>query len=247
MTCDISAVITGHREGRLAVASLRSLWATVEHARENGISVEVIFVLDKPDDATREVFQQFCRDDCTILETEFGDQGAARNLAVSKANGTKIAFLDGDDLWSYEWLTSAYAFLKQHGDNVIAHPEYNYFFEGQATIFRHVDQDADEFSMDLLRIGNYWDALCLCDKSVYTKYPFYKREIDKGWAFEDWYWNCETIQGGLHHKVVPDSVLFKRRQRMSQTVRASGSKAQIRRNALSSYSNEIFLDTEVKK
>jgi hypothetical protein len=126
-------------------------------------------------------------------------------------------------------------FLQDKPDTHIAHPAYNYFFENQATIFCHVDQDSPEFRSDLMRVGNYWDALCVCPTSIYREIPFYTRDIANGWAYEDWFWNCQTISAGKVHKVVPDSVLFKRRQKVSQTIRASQNKSLIKPSPLNAY------------
>lgn len=239
---DISAIISGHTEGRLAIASLRSMLLAVEEANKNGLSVQIIAVLDNPDSVTRSVFENFANENGVLLEVNYADQGASRNEALEKATGQKIAFLDADDLWCKNWLCDAFRFLEKAESGVIAHPEFNYFFEGQATVFRHIDQDDEEFQLDLLRLQNYWDALCMCDREVYKTFPFYKRELDKGWAYEDWYWNCETVAAGLRHKIVPDTILFKRRRSISQTVRASSNKSRIRNNALMSYSNSLFSD-----
>lgn len=236
MACDLTCVITGHREGRLAVASLRSFKAAVDAAREAGLAVQTLLVLDRPNDLTREIFRDFAEGDGGILEVDFGDQGRARNVAVERAEGEYTAFLDADDLWTRDWLVKAHAFLVGRGGRVIAHPEFNYFFEKQATIFCHVDQEDERFDLDLLRVVNYWDALCVCPTEAYRVHPFCVRAIADGWAYEDWLWNCETIADGYVHKVVPDTVIFKRRQVASQTLRAAASHSRIRRNPMSSYS-----------
>jgi hypothetical protein len=236
MACDITCVITGHREGRLAVASLRSFVAAAEACRQAGLAVQCILVLDRPNNLTREIFAAFCEGGGDIVEVDFGDQGRARNVAVERAEGEYIAFLDADDIWAGDWLLKAHSFLKERGGKVIAHPEFNYFFEGLASIFCHIDQEDERFDMDLLRIVNFWDALCMCPTDAYRDHPFGIRAIADGWAYEDWHWNCETIAAGYVHKVVPDTVLFKRRQASSQTIRAAANQSRIRKSAMASYS-----------
>lgn len=240
MSNDLTAIIVGHREGRLSVASLRSFQRTIDAARAAGYSCEAFYYLDRPDTVTRAVFEQYKDADGILREVDFGDQGHTRNEAIVHSTGKYTAFLDADDLWTVDWLTKAMQYLADKPDTHIAHPAFNYFFEEQATVFSQVDQESTEFWPDLLRIGNYWDALCLCPTQIYRDHPFYTRDIPNGWAFEDWYWNCETVAAGIVHKIVPDTVLFKRRQRVSQTIRASRNKSMIRANPLSRYDHPLF-------
>lgn len=240
MTCDLTCIITGHREGRLAVPSLRSFWAAIEAARAAGFTVEALLCLDRPDALTEKLFNSYKNDAVAVDTYDVADQGKVRNGAVQKAKGKYCAFLDADDLWSQTWLVEALTFLKDKPATHIAHPEYNYFFEKQATIFTHVDQESDDFRLDLLRVANYWDALCVCPTAIYREIPFCDRDIAGGYAYEDWFWNCETVAAGYIHKVVPDTVLFKRRQESSQTVKASTNKSLTRRHPLMKFDHPMY-------
>lgn len=240
MAYDITCIITGHREGRLAVPSLRSFVIATAFAEARGYRVQRLFYLDRPNEKTRALFGEYCREEDQLVVVDFGDQGHVRNDAVTRAEGRYTAFLDGDDLWSEDWLVQALEFLSDLPDTHIAHPAYNYFFEEQATIFCQVDQEAPEFRPTLLRVANYWDALCVCPTAIYREFPFYTRDIANGWAYEDWYWNCETVAAGKVHKVVPDSILFKRRRKASQTMQASKNKSMIRPNPMSRYDSDLY-------
>lgn len=240
MTYDLTCIITGHREGRLAVPSLRSFWAAIEAARATGFSVEALLCLDRPDTLTEKLFNNYKNDAAAVDTYDVADQGKVRNAAVEKARGTYCAFLDADDLWSENWLVEALIFLANKPDTHIAHPECNYFFEQQASIFVHVDQESQEFRLDLLRIANYWDALCVCPTKIYRNLPFCDRDIAGGYAYEDWLWNCETVAAGYIHKVVPGTVLFKRRQKNSQTIKAAGNKSLTRCHPLMSYAHPMY-------
>lgn len=243
MACDLTCVITGHREGRLSVASLRSFAIAVAHARARGYTVQTLYCLDRPDRLTEELFRHYATETGetgNVQIFDFGDQGHVRNAAINLAEGHYTACLDGDDLWSEIWLVQALEFLADKPDTHIAHPAYNYFFEKQASLYCHVDQESPEFRMDLLRVVNYWDALCVCPTALYREFPFYTRDIAGGWAYEDWFWNCETVAAGKIHKVVPDSILFKRRQKLSQTIRASTNKSMIKPSRLHDYSSPLY-------
>lgn len=240
MNYDLTCIITGHHEGRVAVPSLTSFEKAIVFAEAAGYKVERLYFLDRPNDITESIFKQAISRKKNLHVVDFGDQGHVRNQAVGLAKGKYCAFLDADDLWSEDWLVQALEFLADTPDTHIAHPAYNYFFEQQATIFTHVDQESPEFTLDLLRVANYWDALCVCPTAIYLEHPFYMRDVANGWAYEDWYWNCETVASGKIHKVVPNSVLFKRRQKTSQTIIASSSKTMTKKNPLNRYDNPLY-------
>lgn len=221
---DISAIITAHHEGALAGVSLRSLLCAVERARTDGLVVEVLIVLDNPDEATSSVFADAAAEGWSLSTVSFGDQGLTRNHAVEQARGDYIAFLDGDDLWSENWLVEAYAVCQQVPGRIIAHPEVDWFFEASNNLFFHVDQTEPHFDPHFLRVGNYWDALCLAPRSSYADHPFAMRAVDDGFAYEDWLWNLETLEAGYVHRVAPETIHFKRRRPGSQTMVASGTK-----------------------
>ena len=222
----VTAVLTAHAEGTLVGMSYKSLCDAVDVLVQAGYSAEIVVVLDRPDVCTKEIinnidFQYPGR----VIETDFGDQGLARNRAVQVANGEFIAFLDGDDLWSDNWLLVAMEESKKFDKEVIIHPEINWFFGGVSSLFFNIDQRDPSFDKRFLRVANYWDALCFARTNVHLQYPYSKRDIEKGFAFEDWYWNCVTLEAGILHVVVERTVHFKRRREGSQTTIASGTKS----------------------
>jgi len=180
-------------------------------------------MLDNPDRQTRMVFDDI-PSNLRLVETDFADQGAVRNLAAEISSGEFLAFIDGDDLWSENWLIEGVRYLQNAPKNVIAHPEFCRFFSGVQSVFVNIDQEDPTFRMDFLRHANYWDAMCL-------------GRIRDGFAFEDWHWNCETIAGGHIHKVVPDTMHLKRRRATSQTTQASGNRSLMPLTTLTDFSN----------
>lgn len=232
---DISAIITAHHEGVMAGVSLRSLLSATAMARDEGLEVEVIIMLDNPDPTTASVFSDAEIHGWRLETVAYGDQGKVRNQAVKLSRGEYIAFLDGDDLWSENWLTAAHAVCASDPGRIICHPEVDWFFGSNNNRFFHADQTDPRFEPAFLRFGNYWDALCMAPREAYLRHPFSDREIAKGYAYEDWHWNCETFTSGMVHRIAEETIHFKRRREGSQTMEASSNKSVPRRTNLFDY------------
>lgn len=236
---DISAIITAHHEGIMAGISLKSLLDAKEYAERAGLSIECVIILDKPDTATNNVFSDCIGEGWVRLETDFGDQGLARNQGVLSSQGKYIAFLDADDLWGYNWLLAAWEMCETDPGKIIAHPEFNWFFQNVNNIYIKTDQTDSFFKPEFMRVGNYWDALCLAPREAYLGHPFAKRDIDNRFAYEDWQWGCETLEEGYIHRIVDDTIHYKRRRSNSQTIEASSSGAIMRLTKLSDYAWDV--------
>jgi glycosyltransferase involved in cell wall biosynthesis len=219
----VSAIMTGHREGLLSGPSITSFREAIDHARDHGISVEPIVILDRPDAPTRTMFANADSWGAKVVSTDYGDPGVARNHGVSLASGKYVTFLDADDLWSFNWIVAAHSFCTEAGQPVIAHSQLNIIFGRERMFWLHVDSEHPDFDRDYLQIGNYWDALSFAPREIFADYPFHKNELASGYGHEDWHWNCVTLSKGFPHKPVPDTVHMKRRRHGSQSARANDS------------------------
>lgn len=231
---DVSAILTAHAEGPLAAISFRSLLDATELARRQGLDVEVLVVLDNPDPATLEVFADAEQHGGRVLQVSHADQGLVRNHAVEVARGDFVAFLDGDDLWSENWLVEAHRMCTTDPGRVIAHPEVNWFF-GQSPWIYFLPDQTSGFDPSLMRVANPWDALCMAPAVAYATVPFSERAIADGYAFEDWHWSLETFAAGYVHRVAPGTIHFKRRREGSQFSHARGNRSLTRPSAALTY------------
>ncbi len=78
---------------------------------------ELIIVDDCSTDGTDKVLEPFLTDSRIVYIKNKENKGAAysRNLALERAKGKWIAFLDSDDLWKPEKLTKQIAFMEKGG------------------------------------------------------------------------------------------------------------------------------------
>lgn len=225
MTPLLSVVVNAHREGLLLASTLQSVENAVGHAAKNEYSTEVICVLDSADSLTREIANGYAqyRPAWQLIETNCRDLGLARNLGVSAAKGAFIAFIDGDDLWSSDWLSAAtYAATSDHRD-IVWHPELNYYFGASQRIFIHLDMERDQLDFQTLAFTNLWTALLFTKTSIMKKIPFLASDLSQQFGYEDWDWAIRSTELGVLHKIVPDTchgIRVKSQSLVSQTLSA---------------------------
>jgi glycosyltransferase involved in cell wall biosynthesis len=99
-----TVVVTTHNYAHLLPDALRALAAqTVQ-------DFELLIVDDGSTDNTEDVIQQFRSlfQDCHYLRKPNGGPADARNFGLQKAQGTHVAILDADDVWSPRYLETVW-------------------------------------------------------------------------------------------------------------------------------------------
>jgi glycosyltransferase involved in cell wall biosynthesis len=192
-------------------------------------------VLDRPDGPTRRPFLKAAERGMRVEECDEGDQGKARNIAVGHAQGRYIAFIDGDDLWSSNWLVEAHKVCTASAVDVVAHPEMNWFFGENNNLLFIPDSRDEDFDPRWMRFANYWDAMAMAPADLHRRFPYGERDVKGGYAYEDWLWAAETLAAGAGHHVARGTIHFKRRRAKSQTMEASRAKVLVRPNPLMRY------------
>jgi len=228
---DLTLAMTAHAETVVAGPTILSAEAALAPLKGAGYRVERLIGLDTPSDACRAYLQQLRFDQWTKTEFEFADQGKTRNALAERAKGHWIAFLDGDDLFSENWLIEAVRMLEAaetRGERTIVHPELMWQFDAAASVLNRPAQDDPFFSPYYFVQANYYEALCAARREAWLEHPFPGRAIPDGFAFEDWQWGIESMSSGWKHVVAKDTIIFKRRRDQSQTHEAKGRGACIR-------------------
>lgn len=204
MPFDIAAIITARREGEAVRASLRSFENAVLSARIAGLRVQTIHLLDDADDATLAVFDPHRCDDTIRIASRFTNPALAKNAAIDAVDASYVAVLDAPDLWTFDWLTTAHAYLRDAPAKVIAHPQFSFRFGADRQIVRHPDQESFDFDIDLLRLIDLWGGSGVCPAAICRTVPFRADSL----MAADWTWNMDALSAGYVHKVIAQTAIF---------------------------------------
>lgn len=221
---EVSIIITAHREGILLHKTVLSMLRSATHLEKNNIKYEFILSVDNPDQSTLNYVRRWQNDERFIVsEVSFGNPSDNRNSAIKLAKGTYIALMDGDDLISESWLSSAYQLIKQQASPTIlrpaAHIQFGYDEENLTAWFMR-DSSSREADAIQMAYWNLWTNVLFAPKKVLLENPY--REAGHGFGFEDYLFNADTRAKNIAHIVVPETALFYRRRAFSVTTSHMG-------------------------
>lgn len=92
--------------------------------------------------------------------------GDARNLALSKANGRYVAFLDVDDLWLPDFLSEGITVLQQSGDISVFYANYYQFNDKSQWLSNDIQHDHIDYFSDLLRSYHIGMSAAIIDNEL---------------------------------------------------------------------------------
>ena len=218
---DYTLAITAHSEGIVAGPTLLSAEKAILAAEKEGFTVERLIGLDSPSDECVSFFRQPALKNWRLVDLSVRDLGLARNSLAHEAQGKWIAFLDADDLFSENWLVLSAELLisaDKVGSNLVLHPELNIFFDAAYSVLSNIGQNHPHFVPNYWYISNYFDSLIIAPRRAFLEVPYACRDKEKGFGYEDWRWNLDTIEQGWEHVLVKDTIIFKRRRDSSLVV-----------------------------
>jgi glycosyltransferase involved in cell wall biosynthesis len=211
----VSAVVTFHRERELVTPTLHAIERMRCYAETRGLRVRLEMTLDGGDPETERAILSHpaLRDGDVLHRIEMLDLSLCRNYAIDRARGEYVAILDGDDLFSENWLAQAVQTIVEHGPATIVHPQLLIAFGTWNAYWEQLDQTDARFLPETLVSFNHWNACTVARREVFMRCPYvYARVGESGFGFEDWHWNCETIAQGYVHRVVPQTFRLERRK-----------------------------------
>ncbi len=212
-TVAISVIITCHSEGILLHKTLASVKRALGELPA-GTKSEIILHADNPTDQMNdyiELHKSTSLLNVKVYKNSFGDLGASRNFAISKASGRYIATIDADDLMSKCWLRNALLFLESanYGEYV-AHSAMTIEFGGSNSIVQKYGEINTQTDTLLSVWSGRWNSVIVAPADFMKSHPY--QPNSPGYGYEDWHLSCSFIEHGLHNVTIPETVIFVRRK-----------------------------------
>ena len=205
--------VTAHAEGLLAHKTIRSIFAALENLDTKKYPYEIIVHIDNGDEATNNYFRQYeSNPKFKIIHSSFKDLGLSRNCIAKHARGKYISFLDADDMLSSNWYVNAIKRMEESDKPIMIHPNIQFNFgAGTRLEFTRRSDSFDKFEDAIILAGvNRWCSAIMGLTETFLKHPYMKTE--KGYGYEDYNLNSNTVGCDIKHMVAPDTIMFYRQK-----------------------------------
>lgn len=192
MSIQISVVIPAFNAQSTIRETLESVFSQTYPSSE----LEVIVIDDGSSDGTNEILEQYGDKIVHIKQSNKG-VAAARNNAANIASGRWLAFVDADDLWHPEKLTTQ---MRQMGNHLWSHTDSYYFGFNQSGNTKRSDYTVqyDGNVFDKLVLDNFiTTSTVVVDKKSFLDLGGFDESLP---ALEDWkLWLDISVKSSLHY------------------------------------------------
>ena len=210
---DVSLVLALHRERYSLARTLRSLTEAVCYAAACGITSELVAILDRSDSVTETTLRTFDLSAFAavrIVPGNNGSLGPTRNDGCRLAEGTYILTADGDDLVSFNTIERMFRCAERLGKRAILIPEFIFAFGASYHIAEFFA--LDEVTPLSLLADNPFTSRVFFHRSLLQELSYSDVRMTRGYAYEDWQFNCNAVALGYRFHAVTETVLFYRQR-----------------------------------
>ena len=213
MVIDVSLVLNLHREGKYAARSLLSLKEAATFAKIHGLAVEIVVVLDCPDEATKTVVSNFdlsMFETSQVVEVRHQSLGLARNEGMERSLGKYVRLCDGDDLISYNLVSEMFFLAEKLGPYAILIAEWLFAFGDN--YFRNQYVNSDVVTPLSLIDDHPFVSQIFVPRTIYNHLQFESFNVSSAYAYEDWHFATKALNFGYKYYVAKDTILFYRQR-----------------------------------
>lgn len=190
----VSVLIPCYNAGRYLAAALDSVLAQTYR------DFEIIVVDDGSADNCAAIVAQYPQ--VRYYYHPHSGISVTRNIAVSKATGEMIAFLDADDLWAPDKLEKQIAYLDSHPDCQLVYTLAQNFFDADLKTVTARQEQLLNANMD-----NYMASCCI-RRELFEKHGGFREDYAHG---EDTHWVMRLWAAGVNMKhCIPEALYFRR-------------------------------------
>ena len=190
----VSVLIPCYNAGRYLAAALDSVLAQTYR------DFEIIVVDDGSEDDSAAVAARYPQVQY-FYHTHSGIS-VTRNLAISKARGEILVFLDADDLWVPEKLEKQVAYLDSHPECELVYTLVRNFFDGNPETMTQRQEQLLNANMDNCLVT------CCIRRELYKTYGGYREDYPYG---EDTHWVTRLWAAGVNMKhCIPEALYLRR-------------------------------------
>lgn len=217
MVVDLSVLISVRGSLRGSHPALRSVFRSIEDARQRGArTTELLLLISSGRPAAEiaaetEYLREHFGDGARLFVCSATDRGQQWREGAQAASGRLVCLLDSRDYVGTTWFEAAWRCAERAGAAAVLHPAFVLEFGDLQRLRRHRSSTDPEFRWDDLLVGPAWHSLLVAPREVLLRHPFGPTDSRDGFGAGDWDFACATLAAGVQHLVVPDTVCFVRR------------------------------------